>query len=305
MPDQPPRPPRQPSKPDLQAAEVDRTVGGAENQRRFDLPKRAATLTGMPAPAAPGSVPPPPPAVPLEYAPTKRPPLPWGKTVRAPSPPPELAAMRRTPVPPPDEPPAPQSAADGQLAAVLAERDRLRGELAQAQRDARAAAEAKLETYPPKVEPQRRPSPVPSSTPRADSIRPDGTVESLRKAQTRFYLGLGAFLAALALPTAAWLQSAAEAKARSQSADVRASAASSAADSAKATASNADKEIAKLRDDFRQYRANMREVFRLQGIDIPKRAPDDPDANDLKPVTPYCPKGKVCSGPQLVLQVAP
>lgn len=241
-----------------------------------------------------------------EFAPTLPAPNPLQKkTWRVPTPPSAALLARRTPVPPPDDPPAPQSAADGQLAAVLAERDRLRGELAQAQRDARAAAEAKLETYPPKVEPQRRPSPVPSSTPRADSIRPDGTVESLRKAQTRFYLGLGAFLAALALPTAAWLQSAAEAKARSQSADVRASAASSAADSAKATASNADKEIAKLRDDFRQYRANMREVFRLQGIDIPKRAPDDPDANDLKPVTPYCPKGKVCSGPQLVLQVAP
>lgn len=181
-------------------------------------------------------------------------------------------------------------------ASAQAERDR--AELAEFRRRERVQVESRQPgPYQP---PLRSQSPVPSS----DSIRADGTVQNLRKAQTRLYLALAAFVALAAYPTVSWLQSAAEVKAQSQRADVKANVATTVADSAKATATDADNELTKLRDEFRLYRANMREVMRLQGIDMPRHT-DDPDPNDLKPVTPYCPRGKVCTGPQLVLQVAP
>ena len=141
-----------------------------------------------------------------EFAPTLPAPNPLQKkTWRVPTPPSAALLARRTPVPPPDDPPAPQSAADGQLAAVLAERDRLRGELAQAQRDARAAAEAKLETYPPKVE-QRIPTPVPSSAPEAKVDRAVGSLVrvGLRKLWPLFVAaaGIGGGATAVLKPSA-------------------------------------------------------------------------------------------------------
>jgi hypothetical protein len=107
----PNRPLRQPSKPDVPG-----TLTGVEQPERRAVrhhsgvdgapqelpPHKRSTLTGMPAQAAPDSAPPPPapPALPLEFAPTRRPPLPWGRTVRAPTPPEVVAAARRSDPPP-------------------------------------------------------------------------------------------------------------------------------------------------------------------------------------------------------------
>jgi hypothetical protein len=188
-----PRParPRQPSRPDADrpSIEVDRTVGGATEQRRFDLPKRSATLTGLQAP------------MPLRPEPN---PL-EKKTWRLPAPPSALAHARRTPIPPSDGPPAGETAAAGQLAAVLAERDRLQDELAKAQRDARAGAEAQLQTYPPKVTPQRSPSPIPSSTPAKVDQALGMTVRHLLARAAPFLLaaaGIGGGVTAVAKPSA-------------------------------------------------------------------------------------------------------
>ena len=194
---------------DRASIEVDRTVGGATEQRRFDLPKRGGTLTGLPAPAAPGSRPPPAPALPLEYAPTKRPPLPWGKTVRAPSPPPLVAASRRTDPPAAAETTAtesaPQAPPDSSLPppslspdAASLEALRRRAESAEARRDelerrerirAEAASPA---SWPPRV----APSPVPQPEPVHHEEAP--TPHAWRAAIFKFVVGLGALLTAAA-----------------------------------------------------------------------------------------------------------
>lgn len=282
-PDKPPRP-RAPSQSELQPAKVDQTVGAAKDYAasqdhvRPEL-ARKGTLIGMGATRAPG-----PPPLPPELRPTAPAAALTAPTVRATP----AAGIR---IPENETPSGGQQGPSAELAKDMAE-------LAEFRRRERIQIESRQPG--PYQQPMRSPSPVPSS----DSIRADGTVQSLRKAQTRLYLALAAFVALAAYPTVSWLQSAAEVKAQSQRADVKANAATTVADSAKATATDADKELTKLRDEFRLYRANMREVMRLQGIDMP-RHPDDPDPNDLKPVTPYCPRGKVCTGPQLVLQVAP
>lgn len=178
-----------------------------------------------------------------------------------------------TPLPPPSQ--TPEAA---RLAALEREATRLRRERDEAREQAKRSAE---------------------------SIRPDGSIASLRKAQTKLYLGIAAALVVLAVPLAAYLTAAAEAnRTRSERAAAQAGNAINAADSAKQSASNADKEIAKLRAELAQYRANMREVLRLQGVDVAKHA-GDPDANDLDPVVPFCPRGKVCAGPQLQLRNPP
>lgn len=193
----PPDKPRRPGS----SPEFPRTITGAEQPERHavrhhpgvdgapqPLPVRSPTLTGMPAPAAPGSVPPPAPAVPLEYAPTKRPPLPWGRTMRAPTPPELLAASRREPPPLPHHGPKmtsnerqgvrvqtpvsgppvslPPPSHNPELA--MAEALRRRAEAAEAraqeaERQLRVQAEVRSPaTFPPSV---RHQTPVPSSAP--------------------------------------------------------------------------------------------------------------------------------------------
>jgi hypothetical protein len=272
-------PPRPGSKPDIQGAEreLDRVLGGAENQRRQDQPKRTATLPHMAALKAPpifeGAEPPlpGPPPLPLEAAKTVPAAAHQAATQRAPSPI-EVRAVRIETQPESRQSAPAPSADQTALAAAIKDRDRLRSELEKAL---------------------------------TDSIRPDGTAASLRKAQTRLYLGIAAALVILAAPLAAYLTAAAEAaRTRSERAAVQAGNATTAADSAKASANSNDKELTALRAEFRQYRANMREVLRLQGIESAKHS-GDPDPNELEPVTPYCPRGKVCNGPQIILQKPP
>lgn len=160
----PPRP-RQPSAGDLPRADVDKPVGvAAEEQRRFDRPppKRSQTLPGIPRLATP-------PLLPLEHRPTAPAAALSASTLRAPTP----ATGTRIPVgqtpasgqPAGSLPPPSQDPAHAQVEALRRRAEAAEARTAQLERDARAAADTHLQTYPPKVEPQRHPSPVPSSAP--------------------------------------------------------------------------------------------------------------------------------------------
>lgn len=181
----PPAPPRpkQPSRPDLShlANPVDAVVGSARVQSRTELPRaeqvqRAQTLTGL-APVEPGRQLPPP------LPPTKRPPLPWGKTVRAPSPAPLIAQSRRSDPPPrQDARPRPLAGADDSEPdtavespqAARSEREALQTELLDTKRrlaEAERLAAVLRETaspashWPPEAKTGRHQTPVPSSGP--------------------------------------------------------------------------------------------------------------------------------------------
>lgn len=186
-PNEPPRP-RQPSHSDgdRPSLELDAVVGAAkgyaasQDHVRPEL-ARKGTLTGLQAvrPTAPkatlSGLPAPPP-LPLEHAVTRPAPpqLPFRKTMRVDSPPGLLAAARRSDPPaasnppptsvrvPADETVPSERQADREallLQALAAERTKS----AKLERDARAAAEARVQSFPPPVQPQRSQSPVPSS----------------------------------------------------------------------------------------------------------------------------------------------
>jgi len=113
-------------------AVVDKLRGvAAEEQRRFDQPQRRSTLQGMPAQR-----------LPEHQAPT----------VRTPTPADGLAVGRIA-----NASEAPRSAEQGQLAALLAERDKLRAEKAELERQKRATAEASVQSWPPAVTPAPKP----------------------------------------------------------------------------------------------------------------------------------------------------
>lgn len=247
-------------------------------------PARRGTLPGMPALRAP--------KVPLEGAETLPAPNPLQRqTIRRPTPPSAVAAMRRTPVPPGEEaqkeldaPQAqpgasvgPSSAADQSSLALV------RAELAATKVELARAKTAELERA------------------RTDSIRPDGTVESVRKAQVRLLLAIAGLLAVTAVPLTTYIQALA---ARAERTALQAAQATNAADAAKAKAGTNSADQSAAEKQFRQYRANQREVWRLMGVIYPK-VDGDPDPEKLEPTTPYCPPGKVCAGPQLVLSKPP
>jgi len=286
----PPNPPkpRQPSRPDLQAAVVDKLVGRATDL--VGATTRKQTFTGLGAMVLP--------AAPLERADTVLAPPATSAT---------LPAAPETSNQVAGDESAPGSLPGDQTALLRDELAKTRADLAQARRDARAAAEAKLETYPPQIVESVRPPPAPPApapVPPTDSIRPDGTLATLRKAQTRLYVGLAAFAAVIAVPLAGWLQATADTRAKSDRADVKADSAKTTAEDAKAKAGTNAKAAATLEQEFRQHRANEREVWRLLGVDVPK-ADGDPEPENLEPMTPYCAAGKVCTGPQLVLRKSP
>ncbi len=291
--------PRQPSRPGIVTPDQPEREAvrhsGVDGSAQALPPHRKPTLNGLGAVRPSG-----------EYAPTlpvpRDPPL--KKTWRLPTPPSAVAKARRTDPPPSAESTtpgpasqAPPSAAEGQAAVLLEELTKERAKTAELERQARVRDEAELPAGsfpPPKVE--RSPAP-----PSPVSIPPDGSIASLRKAQTKLLLGIGAALAALATPLAIWVTNVAgEAKARSERASTQVAQATNAADDAKTKAGSNAKEAAEWERTFRKYRANRRELDRLQGTEYPK-ADGDPEPDDLKPYVPLCPAGKVCPGAQIIL----
>lgn len=207
MPDrQPPPRPKQSSQPRLEPAldqQPERRVvhhPGVDGVAQAPL-KRTATMPNMAALKAP----------PLFSEPeAPKPPNPLQhKTVRAPSPPPLVAASRRTPVPPRDESASDESASAGQLAALLAERNALLAEKAELERQARVAAESRAPgPYQKPIE--RSQSPVPSSAPsKTDAVIGKVVRTGATKLAERYGLmpllvavGLGGGVVAVAKPTA-------------------------------------------------------------------------------------------------------
>jgi hypothetical protein len=114
-------------------------------------------------------------------------------------------------------------------------------------------------------------------------------------------LALAAFLALLGVPLTAYIQSL---TAKIDRSTAQAAQANARADAVEARAETKIKEQVASDKEFRQYRANTREVWRLLGVEMPKTE-GDPDPNDLEPYTPLCAPGKVCPGPQLILRRAP
>ncbi len=284
---------RQPSKPELASAEVDRTVGGAENQRRFDEPRRRQTLTSFPEVRIPVA-----PTAPLEYRPTVA-----AEAFTAPTLParPEPTGIRipedeTTPRSRVDGPPLSATPEQASNVALRARAEAAEAKAAELERRDRVRQETRQVSYPPaRVERPGAPAPPLVSVP------PDGSVESLRRALTKLVLGAAAVLALLGTPLAIWVSNiAAEAKSRAERATAQVAQASNEADAAKAKASTNAKDAAATERDFRQFRSNFRELMRLQGVEIPK-TDGDPEPADLKPYAPLCPQGRVCTGPQLIL----
>lgn len=153
------------------------------------------------------------------------------------------------------------------------------------------------------------PAPIPAPAPAAesDSVRPDGTAVSLRKAQTKFYMQLAGFITIVAIPFGGWLVSmftAANSNEKSDKAVEKSDVAKTIAERVEVKFDKNAKTCAEVDEEFHQYRSNMRELMRLQGVDIPAHD-GDKAPNDLKPYAPLCPPGKVCSGPQLILTKPP
>lgn len=282
--------PNQPSSPEIQAAdkELDRTPWTAPNQRRFDDPRRRQTN--------PGGVMvtklPPVPEVPLDHAATVPASAHKAATQRAPTPV-SVQAVRS------DAPPS--GRAEAREAILEAELAKARADVAELERRARVRAEADSPaTFPPAVTPSAAPAPErPTKAP--ESVAGEGSAKALRGALTKLVLGLAALLALLGIPLTAYIQALTTQIERSNS---QATQARTEAADAKAGNSKAKQEAAASKAELAAFKAYFREVMRLQGVEIAKQ-PGEPDAGDLKPVTPLCQAGKVCAGPQIIITVPP
>lgn len=189
--------PDQPERGAVRHAGVDGAPQVLPPHRRGTLPGGIAAL-------------PVPPPLPGELAPTiKAPARPLLKqTWRVPTPPSTVAMARRSDRPPTPESsvsPGPSSGRAGDRETILeAELAKSRAEVARLERDARAAAEARQVTYPPKVE-QRSQTPVPSSAPTKSDAALGAGVRHLLGKFAPFLLaaaGIGGGVTAVAKPSA-------------------------------------------------------------------------------------------------------
>ncbi len=273
------------------------------------------TLTGLPAPAAPGSAPPPP-ALPLEFAPTKRPAAPWGRTMRAPTPPEVVAAARRIETPPAGSarsslPPASGHPDDGsklaqrrEIERVTAERDQARAQVqleqlraqeqAAVQDQARLDAAAKLATLQLEIEREKTKQATAPARPWLD--------ERLTKA----LVALLTALAGLGIPLGIWLTAKATAlESKQERQEAKSSEVATVATAAKAESSASDKELDALKRQLGEERAYNREVLRRMGVEVPKRE-GDPEPPKLKTgSTPLRKPGAVTPAPVLVVTTPP
>lgn len=319
----PPKGPRQPSRPEL-PIDVDKVVGAgtsyaaSQDHVRPELARRSQTLSGLGA-VKPSPPIPPAPAVPrvaIEGAATVPAPNPLRhQTIRRPPPPSATTAARRSSPPPSfDEqptsiqvtgagptpggqlgastlPPASQDPDSGAQAA-------LRRELAKAKQATEAAeAETKrleLELAAKDVAAEQAAKQKPTEPDRIWGI-------PLRNALIAFM----AAVTALGAPATVWLTARAEsAKQEAARQAIITAQLQQQVASAQASKTQTASELTASKAELVAQRVYYREVFRLMGVEIPKH-PGDPDPGDLKPVTPLCPRGRVCAGPQIVVTVPP
>jgi hypothetical protein len=301
---EPPKPRRPGSSSEIQAAEVDRTVGGAQNQRRFDQPKRSMTSPGIAPPSPPI---PPAPALPIEHARTVRAKSPLQRdTLERPAPPSTTSKARRsspagfdeqptsirvadgesapsgapaTPLPPPSQHPK-----DARLAALEREAVRLRR-----QRDeARLAEQAALEAA--------------ASLPPAAEQKPETyRGVTLTQAKIGFVMAVTGILT-IAAPFVAWKVS--QLQNGAQRTENRATEAAAQSESAKTAARATDKEIAELKAQRQADMLWLIAVLRKQGIEA--RKPENwPDVPVLETEAPLRKPGKIDGGVVLIVKTPP
>ena len=283
----PEQPKREPSK-GVDAEEKDRTFGGADKQRRFDEPKRSGTLTGMPAARVPG-----PPPLPLEHAPTRRAPSPWGATVMRPAPPSTTGKARRSDAPPASASTDPADASSGQPDAST----ELRRQLAEAQAQ---IDRLRQPAFPPPVSERPR-LPAPPAAPAPGSVAPTGWSDP------RLIKAVIALLAALTpLATAMGIYLTTKASAAERAAERQAEVAKDAtqtASSAKAESRDVAKELDTLKQELAARRAYDRAVWRKLGVEYPagKNEPAEPTIETQTPQR----KPGVTRAPVLVVTTPP
>ncbi len=200
-------------------------------------------------------------------------------------------------------PPASENPDDACLEATRRRAELAEAELAELKRQRRVESESRLPgPYQSPIEV------VPVSIPQTAKVVHDeesdaDSVASLRRAKARLYLAVAAFITAVLIPFGGWvisMRDAENSRVKSERAAVIAEFAKTLAEQAKEQAGVGEKKNAADDKAFRQYRSNMREKDRLNGTEYPA-VDGDPAPDDLKPMTPLCPPGKVCRGPQLVL----
>lgn len=262
--------------------EIDRVVGTAAKQPRHDRPPtRRGTLPGIPAQATlPG-----PPRTPLEYSPTARAPSTTSATLRA--------ADETVSVPPAGSlPPLSQSPAEAVEAA-------LRRELAAA-KAANEAADTERKRLELELAAKALAAEQAAKTVSKDPEKIWGI--PLRNAM----IGFIAAVTALGAPATIWLTARAEsAKQEAERQRIQTEHLQAQVSAAKVGAGQATKEAAVSKSDLIAQRVYYREVFRLMGVQLPKRDGDPDAAPDLKPYTAFCQAGKVCDGPQIIVTVPP
>jgi hypothetical protein len=305
---------------------VDRTVGGAENQKRYDNPKRT-TLTDLPKAQVPERKPtlsglPAPPALPLEHAPTKpapRNPL-EKQTWRLPAPPSALARARRTDPPPTsirvpaDEttlqsplgstlPPVSESADVASNEALRRRAEAAERDLAEARRQVRLRAEtASPATYPPPVKQPTTPAPMVVH----HGVSSE-TLEAYRKAQTKLMLAVAGLLVAVAAPCALWLTNASvKNESDTKRTQVQVIEAVKTSEGAEVKTRGNDKEIAELKSELAAFKLYVIALQKRQGVAI--RLPDGAKQEDLPKLefeAPLRKVGEVKSGVGLIVQTPP
>lgn len=350
----PPSPPRRPgSKPDLLDSLLDQQperrsvnhpavdgVPQAAPRRTATLPQMAAlkappviaqTEPGLPAPPAPASAPAPP-RLPGELAPTAPAPaaMPWGKTMRAPTPPRLRAQARRSdppappaaaPAPEPSRPPAPPArvpspaggtslppaSQDPGSAAHLAQRREL--ERIHAERD-RAVAELQLERL--RAEERAAERELEAQTRLAEQQLEIEKLKAERKPEKfagltlrQAFIGLVIAITALGAPLGTYLSvMAGTAKDKADKNEGTTAAVKKTAESGAQTAATTSREVEDLKEQLRNERAYNRELWRLQGVEVPKR-PGDPEAPKIETEAPLRRPGKLTRGPQVIVTTPP
>lgn len=287
MPPEPPKRSRQASHSDLKPVLDQTPEGSVTEQRRFDQPKRSATLTGLQVaalrPTAPASA--------LARA-----------TVRVPTPPDGIKVTDAlAPALEPSLPPPSQTADGATIEAVRRRAETAEAELAELKRQGRVRAEtASPASFPPAVAPPV--TPVPVVVHQGVSTE---TLEAYRRAVTKLMLAVAGLLVAVAAPCALWLTNAAmQAERDTRRTQVQATEAVKTSEIAKVQTRGNDKEIDDLKLQLAAERSYNREVLRRMGVQIPKR-PGDPDPPELKTETPLAKPGKISGAPVLVVTTPP
>lgn len=263
---------------------------------------RAPPIISQPDPPLPGPAP-----LPVEHARTVPAAAHVARTQRAPTPVDAQAARSETPssgrpsasLPPPSRNPddGAHQAQRRELERLQAERDRAQAELQlERLRAEERAAERELELQGRLAE-QQGELELAKIAAKSKPWIDERLVKALASVLTA--------MAALGVPLGIWLTAKAGELERAQERQAEKSKDTAAtAGSAKVEASGTDKRVDELEKQLAAERAYNRGIWKLQGIEVPKR-PGDPDPPKIDAETPLRKPGTVTKGPVLVVKTPP